>query len=449
VSDVVIRAENLGKKYRIGEREPYVALRDVLARSLRAPARLFGGRRATASSNGDSTHIWALDDVSFEIRQGEVVGIIGRNGAGKSTLLKILARVTKPTRGFAEVRGRLGTLLEVGTGFHSELTGRENVFLSGAVLGMSKADIRRRFDEIVAFSEVGKFLDTPLKHYSSGMQMRLAFAVAAHLETEILLIDEVLAVGDANFQKKCLEKVGDIAKQGRTALFVSHSTAAVATLCKLGILLEHGRIKTFGHISDVVGQYLSTGAAAAATVHLSAWEHREGSGEVRISAISLRDHTGSPRDHFEYGDDLSFELTLEARRASPPLHCTVEIRTLLGVPVLHLYSVDDPTWSPLDVRSKAKVRCVLNGCDLYPGKYLVSAWLGSSPFTTIDIVRDVLQFEVSQGVLRRRGFDMNWSQGLVHRNSLWLATGDLDGPVVRLDSRRTVSLQRAGEHTQP
>src|SRR6202167_3251560 len=226
MSDVVIHVDNLGKRYRIGERERYLALRDVLTRAMTAPARLFGPRKSTSSSNGngngDHSHIWALKDVSFDIRQGEVVGIIGRNGAGKSTLLKILARVTKPTSGHAEIRGRMGTLLEVGTGFHPELSGRENVFLSGAILGMNKDEIRRKFDEIVDFAEVEKFIDTPLKHYSTGMQMRLAFAVAAHLEPEILLVDEVLAVGDAAFQKKCLGKMGEVAHAGRTIVFVSH-----------------------------------------------------------------------------------------------------------------------------------------------------------------------------------------------------------------------------------
>jgi lipopolysaccharide transport system ATP-binding protein len=439
MSDVVIRAEGLGKQYRIGEREPYLALRDVLARSLRAPARLLR-RGDAASRNGDSTHIWALKDVSFEIRQGEVVGIIGRNGAGKSTLLKILARVTKPTRGFAQVRGRMGTLLEVGTGFHPELTGGENIFLSGAVLGMSKGDIRRKFDEIVAFSEVEKFLDTPLKHYSSGMQMRLAFAVAAHLETEILLIDEVLAVGDAHFQKKCLEKVGEVARQGRTALFVSHSMAAVAALCGKGILLEDGRVKSLGPIADLMSRYLSGAESAPQTVQLTSHKHREGTGEVWVTAISLRDRSGRPRCHFEYGDDLWFDISLECRRPSPPLHCVVEIRTLLGVPVLHLYSVDDPTWSPIVVQAKSIVRCVLSNCDLYPGTYSVSVWLGPSPSRETELVRDVLQFHMDQGTLRRRGFDMNWRHGLVHRDSSWAVVAGCE-----LGSRGVPQLASGGQ----
>ncbi|MGA2075427.1 MAG: ABC transporter ATP-binding protein [Terriglobia bacterium] len=260
MSDIVIRAENLGKRYRIGERERYVALRDVLARAVSAPARMFKARRP-ASPNGDATHIWALKDVSFEVRQGEVVGLIGRNGSGKTTLLKILAQVTRPTEGHAQVRGRVGSLLEVGTGFHPELTGRENVFLSGAILGMTKAEILRKFDEIVAFAEVEKFIDTPLKHYSTGMQMRLAFAVAAHLEPEILLVDEVLAVGDAAFQKKCLGKMGDVASQGRTVMFVSHNMAAVRSLCTRGYLIRRGQIQHVGAIDGCIDEYL-LGASA-------------------------------------------------------------------------------------------------------------------------------------------------------------------------------------------
>src|SRR5579864_301763 len=258
MSDVVIRVENLGKRYQIGEREPYLNLREVLAHAVSAPARLFRSRKppsANGNGNGDATHIWALKDVSFEVRQGEVVGIIGRNGAGKSTLLKILARVTKPTTGHAELRGRLGTLLEVGTGFHPELTGRENVYLSGAVLGMGKAEIQRKFDEIVAFAEVGKFIDTPLKHYSSGMQMRLAFAVAAHLETEIIIVDEVLAVGDTVFQKKCLGKMGSVASQGRTVIFVSHNMGAVQQLTRRCFLLHEGTVVASGDSASVIARY--------------------------------------------------------------------------------------------------------------------------------------------------------------------------------------------------
>lgn len=254
MSDIVIRAEGLSKRYRIGERERYLALRDVLARAFSSPARLFRSHRPAAPS-GDHSHIWALKDVSFEIRRGEVVGMIGRNGAGKSTLLKILARVTKPTGGFAEICGRMGTLLEVGTGFHPELTGRENTFLSGAILGMSNVEIRRKFDEIIAFAEVEKFIDTPIKHYSSGMQMRLAFAVAAHLEPEILLVDEVLSVGDLEFQKKCLGKMGEVAKGGRTIVFVSHQMNQIRRLCDRVLWIHAGQLKNQGPTAEIAANY--------------------------------------------------------------------------------------------------------------------------------------------------------------------------------------------------
>ena len=239
-----IRCEGIGKRYRMGQRQRYRALRDTLTDALRAPVRLLRAAfRARAGADAPAAEsLWALKDVSLEIRHGEVLGVIGRNGAGKTTLLKILSRITKPTEGQAEIRGRVGALLEVGTGFHPELTGRENIYLNGAILGMRRREIERKFDEIVEFSECGRFLDMPVKHYSSGMYMRLAFAVAAHLETEILFVDEVLAVGDAAFQKKCLGKIGDVAHQGRTVLFVSHNMVAVDSLCTRAICLHEGKI---------------------------------------------------------------------------------------------------------------------------------------------------------------------------------------------------------------
>ncbi|HXZ12695.1 MAG TPA: polysaccharide ABC transporter ATP-binding protein [Candidatus Sulfotelmatobacter sp.] len=247
MSEAVIQVRGLGKRYRVGTRERYLALRDVLTRVFTAPFRRGNGAAPE--------HIWALRDVSLDVEQGEVVGLIGRNGAGKTTLLKLLARITRPTEGYAEIRGRVGSLLEVGTGFHPELTGRENVYLSGAILGMKKIEIDRKFDEIVAFSEVERFLDTPLKHYSSGMQMRLAFAVAAHLEPEILLVDEVLAVGDINFQKKCLGKMEEVSKSGRTIVFVSHQLNQIRRLCERVYWLDDGRVRMVGGSHEVVSAY--------------------------------------------------------------------------------------------------------------------------------------------------------------------------------------------------
>jgi lipopolysaccharide transport system ATP-binding protein len=273
MSDTVIKVENLSKLYRIGSHQnDYRTLRDTIAQSFETSFSLFRNlssyilHRPSAFSNRSSSilhhpsavengTIWALKDVSFEIKRGEVVGIIGRNGAGKSTLLKILSRITEPTEGYAEIHGRVGSLLEVGTGFHPELTGRENIYLNGAILGMRKAEIEQKFDEIVAFAEVEKFIDTPVKHYSSGMYVRLAFAVAAHLEPEILLVDEVLSVGDLTFQKKCLGRMGDVAKRGRTVIFVSHQMNQIRRLCDKCMLVDGGQLKNLGNTAEVVSAY--------------------------------------------------------------------------------------------------------------------------------------------------------------------------------------------------
>lgn len=257
MSNTIIRVENLGKKYVIGhqKQERYTALRDVIANGAKSVGRRLLKPLGKGESDPTVEEFWALKDVSFEIQQGDRVGIIGRNGAGKSTLLKILSRITEPTTGSIRIKGRVASLLEVGTGFHPELTGRENIYLNGAILGMSKAEIKRKFDEIVAFAEVEKFLDTPVKRYSSGMYVRLAFAVAAHLEPEILVVDEVLAVGDAAFQKKCLGKMDDVAKEGRTVFFVSHNMASIRALCKVGYWFEKGRLRESGLVDEIVDLY--------------------------------------------------------------------------------------------------------------------------------------------------------------------------------------------------
>src|ERR1700687_4299272 len=269
----VIHAEGLGKRYRRGVRVD-AGLRHVWEKFARSPWRALRGAKPEM--------FWALKDVSLEVREGEVLGLIGRNGAGKTTLLKILSRITRPTEGRAEIRGRVRSLLEVGTGFHPELTGRENAFLSGAILGMSKAEITRKFDEIVAFAEIEKFIDTPVKHYSSGMYMRLAFSVAAHLEPEILLVDEVLAVGDASFQRKCLGKMGDVSRQGRTIVFVSHNMTAVKTLCSKAVLMRDGVVTASGMVADVVDDYLLGTAPGASAKEWRDLATAPGNENVRI-----------------------------------------------------------------------------------------------------------------------------------------------------------------------
>src|ERR1700677_3817846 len=270
MDDIVIRTESVSKRYMLGHKMGRGdGLRHVLQDALTAPARWMRGRRGAGGGSGASPsrsteEFWALRDVSFELKRGEVMGIIGRNGAGKSTLLKILSRITEPTSGRIEIDGRVASLLEVGTGFHPELSGRENIFLNGAILGMGRSEIRAKFDEIVAFAEVEKFLDTPVKRYSSGMYVRLAFAVAAHLEPEILIVDEVLAVGDAEFQKKCLGKMKDVAGHGRTVLFVSHNMAAIETLCSRALLLARGGVVSDGQVDAVIDDYTNTSKASHA-----------------------------------------------------------------------------------------------------------------------------------------------------------------------------------------
>ncbi|MDA8085800.1 MAG: ABC transporter ATP-binding protein [Nitrospiraceae bacterium] len=311
MGDVAIRVEGICKKYRIGRAEQnYRTLRDTIRDAFASPFRKAGRllRRRGPSKPARNDEIWALKDVCFDVTAGEVMGVIGRNGAGKSTLLKILSRITSPTSGYAEIRGRVGSLLEVGTGFHAELTGRENIYLNGAILGMARTEIRQKFDEIVAFSEVEKFVDTPVKHYSSGMYLRLAFAVAAHLEPEILIVDEVLAVGDARFQKKCLNKMEDAGHRGRTVLFVSHNMPAVTRLCRRAILLEGGNLKTEGLSHKVVGEYLNSGHQNAAVREWIDQSKAPGNDIARLRAIRVRTADGKIAETFNISDTFAIEM---------------------------------------------------------------------------------------------------------------------------------------------
>jgi lipopolysaccharide transport system ATP-binding protein len=346
-SDVVIRVEGLGKKYSLHheQSERYTALRDVVARQAKAAGRLLNPftlagqlrkaqRQVAQEQAASEEEFWALKDVSFEIRRGERVGIIGRNGAGKSTLLKILSRITEPTTGRVEIRGRVASLLEVGTGFHPELTGRENIYLNGAILGMTRREIRSKFDEIVAFAEVEKFLDTPVKRYSSGMYVRLAFAVAAHLEPEILVVDEVLAVGDASFQKKCLGKMEDVAeREDRTVLFVSHQMAAIQKLCQSCIFLQSGHIFFAGNVVSAINTYLNTDEGEDPSVSLDA-KSRGGSGTIIITQINLIGPARSAANSAISGDDLALQLLFETTNGQPEdlsrVVCSVQVLDALG-----------------------------------------------------------------------------------------------------------------------
>ncbi len=326
MSSPIIKIEGLSKRYPIRHEAPerYTALRDVLAAKARS---LFGRNGARAAATTED--FWALQDVSFEVQRGDAIGIIGRNGAGKSTLLKILSRITEPTRGSIELDGRVASLLEVGTGFHRELTGRENIFLNGAILGMSRAEIRRQFDQIVAFAEVEKFLDTPVKRYSTGMYLRLAFAVAAHLDPEILVVDEVLAVGDAAFQRKCLGKMSEVARGGRTVLFVSHNMGAVNQFCPTSVWLDAGRVRDIGPTSRIVEAYLRNSA-----------EERSGGQRVfaedsakpgQVERLRLLTASGAVADTFECGQPIQVELMFRVRRPVIGMYCWADLTRTDGV----------------------------------------------------------------------------------------------------------------------
>ena len=377
MSQVVIRCAGVGKQYRLGQRERYKSLRDTLTGALHAPLRIARSafQRATDTGGNGAATLWALKEINFEVERGEVVGIIGRNGAGKSTLLKILSRITRPTEGVIELRGRVGSLLEVGTGFHPELTGRENIYLNGSILGMRRAEIARKFDEIVAFAEIAEFLDTPVKRYSSGMYVRLAFAVAAHLEPEILVVDEVLAVGDAAFQKKCLGKMGDVAKAGRTVLFVSHNMQAVQSLCQRGLLLEGGRLATEGDVKAVVARYLaSTSELDSAVV----WPEQTAPGNDEIRLTALRVYTEhAAAGVYSSGEDLCVELEFIARTRHTALCIGFDVVNAEGVLVARSYQTDLPPERWPEVRlGRNSWRCTIPRGLLNAGLYYVCPKIG-------------------------------------------------------------------------
>jgi len=403
MSDAVIRVEGIGKRYRVGQRESYRALRDVLSNAFRS-----NGRRAPKD------FIWAVRNVSFEVKQGEVVGLIGRNGAGKSTLLKLLARITRPTVGRAELHGRIASLLEVGTGFHPELTGRENIFLSGAILGMSKAEIVRKFDEIVAFSEVERFIDTPLKHYSSGMGMRLAFAVAAHLEPEILLVDEVLSVGDASFQKKCLGKMQEVSRGGRTILFVSHNMAAVKALCSRALLMRDGTITASGKVADVADEYL-LGATPGATAR--EWQDAAsapGNENIRMSYIRIIPPDGNVTISIDTG--ALIQIGFDNLREDINLDCTVYVTTSDGVIIFesgYIISSDGDSRSGFYQLRGRIPEHLLNA-----GRYSLNVVFGKDQRYVLFRMDEVVLFEV-ENTATGRGLNMSVAPGVIRPMLSW------------------------------
>ena len=372
MNNLAIRVEGVGKLYHIGAiEERHDTLRDHLAQSFKSLFRRNGRRSALSASRPAPSEntIWALKDVSFTINRGEIVGIIGRNGAGKSTLLKILARITEPTIGFAEIHGRVGSLLEVGTGFHGELTGRENIYLNGAILGMRKTEIDRKFDEIVAFAEVEHFIDTPVKHYSSGMYLRLAFGVAAHLEPEILLVDEVLAVGDAHFQKKCMAKMEDVGRQGRTVLFVSHNMPAITRLCERTILLGQGGVQMDGPSHQVAGSYLNSEVGNSAERVWPDVTKAPGSDVIRLRAVRIRGKDGRLAETVDIREPVGLEMEYDVLKSG---HVVIPHFGVYNVDGLQVFSAveTDPDWKN---RRRPAGRYVTLG--QIPGNYLAEGTL--------------------------------------------------------------------------
>jgi len=404
MSGVAIQVEGLGKRYRIGRRESYKTLRDSLADAIRAPFRriMSLGRPVNQQQEGQDAHIWALQDVSFEVRRGDVLGIIGPNGAGKTTLLKILSRITEPTEGYAEIQGRVGSLLEVGTGFHPELTGRENIYLNGAILGMKRSEINQKFDEIVAFSGVEKFIDTPLKRYSSGMYVRLAFAVAAHLDPEILVVDEVLAVGDASFQEKCLGKMDEVARSGRTVLFVSHNMAAVRNLCSRAVLLGGGQIEVKGDTNEVIQKYLAAvpDFEEAGRMKLASRQDRSGSGRVRVVSFEASAY-GGEESRPQTGSDVEFTIGYQAhqQRSIVLLHVAVSVMDIQGSNVF-LCSTGMYHSAFHDIPSTGKAICKIKDFPLIPGEYWVNLMLKDDQGLT-DSVNKAARLNVIDGGLSK------------------------------------------------
>lgn len=411
----VITVENLSKKYIIGHQKQtgYTTLREVLTNG--AKRFTHGLLHPFVAPASDPTHeeFWALRDVSFDIQQGDRVGIIGRNGAGKSTLLKILSRITEPTSGRVSIKGRVASLLEVGTGFHPELTGRENIYLNGAILGMSKAEIKSKFDEIVAFAEVEKFLDTPVKRYSSGMYVRLAFAVAAHLEPEILIVDEVLAVGDAQFQKKCLGKMEEVGKEGRTVVFVSHNMGTINTLCNKCILLKEGRIMGYDATSIIVSQYFSVGGRQE-LIDITPQMRNRGDGSICFKTCALFSREREPKTAFNIGENIRIEISLESAYIGDMSFWLI-IFDSAGVPLLSTHQRD----AELNKIGAGKYKLVYEtqNFGLMPGNYTIAAGAFDTKLKFLEWIDNCQSFEVYPCFPNGTRFDGRW--GAVNQPAVW------------------------------
>lgn len=412
MSDIVIRGDQLSKLYKIGVTKGYKTLRDQMADAWQG---LFRRNQEDAKEKGT---FWALKDVSFEIKQGQVIGLIGRNGAGKSTLLKVLSRITEPTEGYAAIYGRVASLLEVGTGFHGELTGRENIFLNGAVLGMTRAEISQKFDEIVAFSGVDEFIDTPIKRYSSGMKVRLAFSVAAHLEPEILIIDEVLAVGDVVFQQKCLGKMEEVANSGRTVIFVSHNMGAVRNLCTHALWLLDGQLEMSDEIEPVVDAYIKS-VDQGRTLNDTNIDKRSGSGDARIKQVQLFSTDDEPCYTFAMGDDVIVEFEIEVYKPLPYLAFVLNLKQKnSGISVVHSSSIEDNDFQIAEPEpGKYRFRAEIKNLLFYPDLYSLSMHLFYHG-TWVDRYEDILDFSLIQAGLTQRNLAEK-REALVFAHSSW------------------------------
>jgi lipopolysaccharide transport system ATP-binding protein len=417
-----ISVDHLSKLYRIGagRSSGYRTLRESMADGLGLALRRL--RRRAVSDLASSNDHWALKDVSFEIQPGEVVGVIGRNGAGKSTLLKILSRITQPHSGRVWLRGRVGSLLEVGVGFHHELTGRENIYLNGAIFGMSHREIARKFDEIVAFAEVETFLDMPVKRYSSGMYVRLAFAVAAHMEPEILLVDEVLAVGDSAFQKKCLGKMDEVSRSGRTVLFVSHNMATIINLCSKALVLDRGRLIFEGPCDEGVGLYVKgCNAESASEVSLIDHSHRRAGSTPILGKIRLLGGDGTPADQFPCGEPIEIELEVDSRCPFSRPHLAVGFEDMLGCRLFTVATYLTDSWSPKGCQPR-RVTCRIDQLPLTPGRYSISLNAGPREWVWTDVIDQAVWFDVLENDFYGNGRIPNpeWGRFLV-RSSWELA----------------------------
>jgi len=413
---VAIKTEGLGKRYTLGLNNTG-NLRESLSSAVRKPLQALSGRR----EGREPATLWALRDVSLEIADGDVVGLIGHNGAGKSTFLKLISRITEPSAGWAEVTGRTGSLLEVGTGFHPELTGRENIFLNGAILGMRRAEIRSRFDAIVEFAEVERFLDTPVKRYSSGMSVRLAFSVAAHLEPEILLVDEVLAVGDASFQRRSLARMGEVAKEGRTVVFVSHNLAIIRALCKRGVLLDQGKVIVDAPAEDAINEYLRRLERVASDDLLERTDRTPRTGsKSRVSRVAVRDVATGHSDVVIAGRPAI--IVVEITEVLPEMHCRLIILNSLGQPVA---SLNSEVPSPRDVRDPElgrRIECELDSLPLLPGRYRVDVRIESREQTQ-DNLHAAAYFDIEPGVIAERPMPPQGADGDVMLEHVWRLPG--------------------------